>query len=64
MTRSPLQRFNIKFTSFRFKLTGHFVMVPLNMTCLHCMQHSLFVHLFNLYYVDVLLPLISLSLSS
>ena len=29
--------------------TGHFVMVPLNMTCLHCLQHSLFVHLFNLY---------------
>jgi len=24
-------------------------MVPLNMTCLHCLQHSLFVHLFNLY---------------
>jgi len=32
--------------------TGHFVMVPLNMTYLHvhCLQHSLFEHLFNLYY--------------
>ena len=28
---------------------GHFVMVPLNMTYLHCLQHSLFEHLFNLY---------------
>jgi len=27
----------------------HFVMVPLNMTYLHCLQHSLFEHLFNLY---------------
>jgi len=30
--------------------TGHFVMVPLNLTYLHCLQHSLFEHLFNLYY--------------
>jgi len=30
--------------------TGHFVMVPLNMTYLHCLQHSLFEHLFNFYY--------------
>jgi len=29
--------------------TGHFVMVPLNMTYLHCLQHSFFEHLFNLY---------------
>ena len=29
--------------------TGHFVMVPLNLTYLHCLQHSLFEHLFNLY---------------
>ena len=29
--------------------TGHFVLVPLNMTYLHCLQHSLFEHLFNLY---------------
>ena len=29
--------------------TGHFVMVPLNMTYLHCLKHSLFEHLFNLY---------------
>jgi len=27
-----------------------FVMVPLNMTYLHCLQHSLFEHLFNLYF--------------
>jgi len=26
-----------------------FVIVPLNMTYLHCLQHSLFEHLFNLY---------------
>ena len=26
--------------------TGHFVMVPLNLTYLHCLQHSLFEHLF------------------
>ena len=30
--------------------TGHFVMVPLNMTYQHCLQHSLFEHLFNLYH--------------
>ena len=29
---------------------GHFVVVPLGMTCLHCLQHSLFEHLFSLYY--------------
>jgi len=28
---------------------GHFVTVPLNLTYLHCLQHSLFEHLFNLY---------------
>ena len=28
-------------------------MVPLNMTYLHCLQHSLFEHLFNLYYIKV-----------
>ena len=32
-----------------FLCTGHFVMVPLNMTYLHCLQHSLFEHFFNLY---------------
>jgi len=26
-------------------------MVPLNMTYLHCLQHSLFEHLFNIYFV-------------
>jgi len=30
--------------------TGHFVIVPLNLTYLQCLQHSLFKHLFNLYY--------------
>jgi len=24
--------------------TGHFVMVPLNLNCLHCLQHSFFEH--------------------
>ena len=28
---------------------GHFVMVPLNLTYLHCLQHSFFEHLFNLF---------------
>jgi len=32
-----------------FFCTGHFVIVPLNLTCLHCLPHSCFVHLFNLY---------------
>ena len=31
-------------------LYGLFCHVPLNMTYLHCLQHSLFEHLFNLYY--------------
>ena len=29
--------------------TGHFVMVPLNLTYLHCLQKKLFKNLFNLY---------------
>ena len=29
--------------------TGNFVMVPLNLTYLHCLQHPLYEHLFNLY---------------
>jgi len=29
--------------------TGHFVMVPINLTCLHCLQHFLFENLFNLH---------------
>jgi len=37
--------------------TGHFVMVPLNITYLHCLQHSLFEHLFNLFYVKICLYL-------
>jgi len=30
-------------------IARHGVMVPLNMTYLHCLQHSMFEHLFNLY---------------
>jgi len=32
--------------------TGNFVMVPLNMTYLHCLQHSFFEHPFNLYCIS------------
>jgi len=32
-------------------LTGLFVTVSLNLTCLHCLQHSFFEHLFNVYYL-------------
>ena len=32
--------------------TGNFVMVPINLTYLHCFQHSLFEHLFNLNSVN------------
>jgi len=32
--------------------TGHFVIIPLNMACLHCLQHCFFEHLFNLYFTD------------
>jgi len=31
------------------QFTCHFVMVPVNMTYLHFLQHFLFEHLFNLY---------------
>ena len=27
--------------------TGHFVKLPLNLTCLHCLQYSFFEHFFN-----------------
>ena len=30
---------------------GYFVMVPLNLTDLHCLQHFFFEHLFNVYAV-------------
>ena len=33
--------------------SGHFVMVPLNFTYLHCLQHSFFEHLFILYYTCI-----------
>ena len=29
--------------------TSRFVMVPLNLTCLHCLEHSFFEQIFNLY---------------
>jgi len=29
--------------------TGHFVMLPINLTCPHCLQHFFFEHLFHLY---------------
>jgi len=35
--------------------TCHFVMVPLNLTYLHCLQHSFFEHLFNLYCIILLI---------
>jgi len=45
--------------------TGHFVMVPLNMTYLHCLQHSLFEHLSNLYWhVYIVYNILSLNISS
>ena len=31
---------------------GHFVMVPLNKTCVHCLQHYFIENLFNLYYIS------------
>jgi len=39
-----------------FFCTGHFVMVPLNLTCLHCLQHSFLEHFFNLQYGKLLYP--------
>jgi len=47
---SPVQISGVVFTVDIIACTGHFVMVPLNLTYLHCFQHSLFEHLFNLYY--------------
>jgi len=32
-----------------FLCIGHFVTVPLNFAFLHCLQHSFFEHIFNLY---------------
>jgi len=37
-----------------FFCTSHFAMVPLNLTCLHCLQHSFFELLFNLYFLTSL----------
>jgi len=37
------------YCSVCFLCTGHFFMVPLYLTCLHCLQHSFFEHLFNWY---------------
>ena len=33
--------------------TGHFVMVPINLTYLHSLQYSFFEHIFNLYYCKI-----------
>jgi len=33
--------------------TGYFVIVTLNLTCLHCLQHSYSEHHFNLYYLFI-----------
>ena len=30
---------------------GHFVMVPINLTCPHCLQHFFFEHLLHLYFL-------------
>ena len=38
-----------------FFCAGHFVMVPMNLTCLYCLQHSFFEHLLNLYDNDILI---------
>ena len=46
MTKWPVQN---KYT-FMKTYTGYFVMVPLHLACLQCLQHSLFEHLFDLYY--------------
>jgi len=32
--------------------TGHFVMVHINLTCAHCLQHFFFEHLFHFYCYD------------
>jgi len=42
--------------------TGHFVIVHLNLTCLLCLQHVFFVHLFNLYYLNIVYVYVLLSL--
>jgi len=34
--------------------TGHFFMVPINLTCPHCLQHFFFEHLLHLYYFNLL----------
>ena len=47
---SPVQISGVVLTVDIIACTGHFVMVPLNMTYLHCLQHSLFEHLFNLFH--------------
>ena len=40
-----------KLMTFSFGLQGYFDMVPLNLTCLHCLQHFFFENFFNLYYM-------------
>jgi len=38
------------FVMFCVFCTGHFVMVPINWTCPHCLQHFFFEHIFHLYF--------------
>ena len=47
---TPLKEGSNIFCGSEKGIFGHFVMVPLNLTYLHCLQHSLFEHLFKLYY--------------
>ena len=47
---------------FKCFCTGHFVMVPLNLICLHCLQHFSFEYLFNLYWLYMLSSLFPLDL--
>jgi len=53
MLRPGVVRVFVSFCVFSF-CTDHLHMVPLNLTYLHCLQHSLFKHLFNLYYSVVI----------
>ena len=42
----------VQFCVFVFVWAILSCMVPLHLTCLHCLQHSFFEHLFNLYSID------------
>jgi len=44
--------------------TGHFVMVPINLTCPHCLQHFFSEHLFHLYWhIYIVYKILSLNIS-